>query len=142
MVDSLDKRLIELLEQDATVSSQVLANQLSLNSSTVRRRMQKLLRQGVIRIFARPEPSKIGLPLIALIAFDVDHEHLSSVIEMLNSRPEVKWLAATSGRFDLIAMVYSASTDELYTFIEKEIGKTEGIKNTETFICLYVRKSM
>ena len=141
MIDSLDERLIKLLEQDAYRNSQVLAKQLSVTSSTVRRRMQKLIQQGTLRIIARPEPSKVGFPLRAIIAFDVAHEKVRPVMKMLASCPEIRWLAATSGRFDLMALVWSTSTDKLFEFIETEISTMEGVKNTETFICMHVEKS-
>ncbi|MFC2005738.1 Lrp/AsnC family transcriptional regulator [Chloroflexota bacterium] len=140
MVNLLDKRLIDLLTEDAHQSSEVLAKQLRVSSSTVRRRINKLLQQKVIRIIAKPDPGKIGLPLAAMIGFDVAHESLSSVIDELSKRPEVKWLSATSGRYDITALVWFPSTDELYNFMESEVAKLEGVRNTETFVCLHVKK--
>jgi len=49
MTGLLDERLIELLSQDARQSSQALANQLNVSSSTVRRRISKLVKRGVLR---------------------------------------------------------------------------------------------
>ncbi|MFC1986919.1 Lrp/AsnC family transcriptional regulator, partial [Chloroflexota bacterium] len=60
MLDSLDRRLIDLLQQDAHQPSKVLAKQLSVSSSTVRRRVKRLIQQGIIRIIAIPKPEKIG----------------------------------------------------------------------------------
>ncbi|MFC2005953.1 Lrp/AsnC family transcriptional regulator [Chloroflexota bacterium] len=140
MVNLLDKRLVDLLAEDAHQSSEVLAKQLRVSSSTVRRKINKLLQQKVIRIIAKPDPSKIGLPLAAMISFNVAHESLNLVIKALSKRPEVKFLAATSGRFDLIATLWFSSTDELYNFMESEVAKLEGVRNTETFVCLHVAK--
>lgn len=140
MIDSLDEQLINLLVRDARQSSKVLAEQLCVSSSTIRRRVNKLIQQGVLRIVALPEPGKVGFSLRVIIAFNVAHEKLNAIMEALNSRSEVKALNATSGRFDIIAYMWFHSTDELFDFMENEIGKLEGIKNTETFICLHVRK--
>ena len=139
-IDSLDEKLINLLMQDAHKSSEVLAKQLDVSSSTVRRRLKKLVKSGIINIIAIPEPSTIGLPLEAIIAFDVDHESLNSTIEILKKQPQVRWVAATSGRFDIMVYAWFSSTDNLYYFIESEIGGLEGLKSTETFICLHVAK--
>ncbi len=141
MSDSITERLINLLEKDARQNSEALAKQLSVSSSTIRRRVNKLIEQGIIRIVARTEPSKIGLPLRAIIAFNVDHSKINPLMQKLSSRSEVKWVFAVSGQFDFIAMTWFPSTDELFNFIERDIGKLEGVKRTETFICLHVEKA-
>ncbi len=141
MVDSLDRELISLLEQDANQTSEKLAEQLSVSPSTVRRRIQELLKRGVIRIVAIPEPKQVGFPLIAVIAFQISRENASSFIKTLGSREEVKFLGATTGRFDAIALMWFASTEQLHEFLEEDVGKIEGLKATETFICLHVEKS-
>ena len=141
MVDQFDKELISLLEQDARQTSDKLAKQLSASPSTVRRRMSELLKHGVVRIVAIPEPKKIGFPLIAIVAFQVLHEKLDSFTKMLGSRKDVKCLYVTSGRFDAIALMWFSSTEQLYEFMEREVSKLEGIKATETFICLHTEKS-
>ncbi len=141
MIDSLDVQLISLLEKDANQTSEKLAEQLSVSPSTVRRRMKDLIRRGAIHIIAIPEPKQIGLPVIAVIAFQVSHENINSFLKALGSRKDVKCLYATSGRFDAIALMWFSSTEQLFEFIEKDIVKLEGVKTTETFICLHIEKS-
>ncbi len=139
-IDSFDEQLINLLMQDASKSSEVLAKQLNVHSSTIRRRIQRLVEQKRIRIIALPEPKDVGLHLEAVIALDVTHDKLNFALEVLSKYPQVRWLAATSGRFDIMTYVWFHSTDELYKFVETEIGSLEGLKNSETFICLHVAK--
>ena len=141
MVDLLDKELISLLEQDANQTSEKLAEQLAVSPSTVRRRVSELIKRGVVRIVAIPDPRQIDLPLIVVVAFQISHEKANSFFKTLGSRKDVKCLYATSGRFDAIALMWFSSTEQLYEFMEKEVGKIEGIKSTETFVCLHVEKT-
>lgn len=141
MVDQVDKELISLLEQDARQSSEKLAEQLSASPSTVRRRMSELLKRGTIRIVAIPEPKLIGAPLVVIVAFQMLHEKLNSVVKTLGSRKDVKCLYVTSGQFDAIALMWFSSTEQLYDFMEREIPNIEGVKATETFVCLHAEKS-
>ncbi len=141
MHDMLDSQLISLLMNDASRTSEELATQLNASSSTIRRRKEGLINQGTIRIVGIPEPTKIGMNIIAIIAFNVSHDHLNSVMDILKSRKDVKCLYATSGRYDLIAHMWFPSTEELYKFMEEAVAKIEGIRNTETFICMRVVKS-
>ena len=141
MVDSRDEKIINILIKDARQSSQKIARRLGINSSTVRRRINRLVQNGVLRIVAVPDPVALGYELRAVIAFDVSHEKLNSVIEVLASQPEIKWAAATTGRFDVIALGWFTSAEALYEFMEKKISKLKGIRDSETFICLNIKKS-
>ena len=125
---------------DASKSSEMLAKQLNVHSSTVRRRIKKLVEEKKIHIIARPEPSNVGLLMEAIVALDVVHDKLNAALEELSKCPEVIWLAATSGRFDIMAYVWFNSTNKLYNFVETKVGSLKGLKNSETFICLNVVK--
>ena len=132
--------MIDMLMQDARRSSAVLGKELNVSSSTVRRRMKRLVEKGVANIIAVPEPSKVGLMVEAIIAMDVSHERVDAILQELRQFTQVRWVAATSGRFDVMAYVWLDSTEDLYRFIENEVGKLEGIIKSETFICLHVEK--
>ncbi len=140
LIDSLDLQLISLLEKDAHQSSSNLGKQLGLSSSGIRRRVSRLIKEGVVRITTTVDPVKVGFPLETMMTFDVAHGKLDSVVNLLGSKPEIRWLSATSGRFDVIALAWFHSTDHLYDFMRREIGEFEGIRNVETFICLHVQK--
>jgi len=141
MIDLLAKELISLLERDANQTSEKLAKQLSVSPSTIRRRINTLIKHGVMRIVAIPEPKQIGLPLIAIVAFQVSHEKTDSFLQMLSGKENVKCLYVTSGRFDAIALMWFSSTEQLFEFMEKGVASLEGVKATETFICLHAEKS-
>jgi DNA-binding Lrp family transcriptional regulator len=136
MVDSLDQKLINLLMNNSRQSSKVLAQQLGVDQSTVRRRTNKLIRNGVLFFSVFPNPDVLGFPVRAVLALDVASGKVSSVIEALGSREETKWISSTSGRYDIILIVWFHSNEEIYDFIEGVVGKLEGIRNAEVFICL------
>jgi len=60
-IDLTDQQLIRLLAEDARQTSEALAKQLGVNPSTVRHGLQKLTKDGVIRIVAHPKPKRIEL---------------------------------------------------------------------------------
>ena len=140
MYDRLDERLINLLGQDARQSSEALAKQLDVSAATIRRRLKKLVKSGIIRTVAVVDPDKSGFPLTAIIAFDVAHDKLQSTAQMLSEKPEIKWVSTTTGRFDIIALARFQSTDQLSDFLQREVSTIEGLRDTETFICLHVNR--
>ncbi len=140
MIDSLDERLIALLEKNASQASRLLAKELGVDSSTVRRRVKKLIEEGVIHIAAIPDPDKIGSHFVAIVAFDIAPENVEAVLDFLASQPQVRWLSATAGRFDAMAIVWFPSSNDYYHFIQQKLAQLEGIRNIEAFICLHQKK--
>ena len=75
-----------------------------------------------------------------MIAFNVVPGKLKSATESLAARHEVKWLTSTAGQYDILALARFRSTDEASDFLEAELASIEGIKSSETFFCLSVKK--
>jgi Lrp/AsnC family transcriptional regulator for asnA, asnC and gidA len=139
MVDELDHKLIKLLVENAKKSCQLMAKELNTSPSTIRRRYLNLVNQGIIKIVARVDPSKIGIETIGTLGLNIDHARLEDVLETLNARDDIRLITVTSGRYNVIAVAWATSTDNLYKII-LEISKLDGVKNFETFISLHNHK--
>ena len=48
--------------------------------------------------------------------------------------PEVIVLSEVTGRFDMLVSVNAFTLEELHKVVIEQIGKIEGIQNTETFV--------
>jgi len=139
-MDSLDEKLVRVLGADARQNVDVIAKQFKVSPSTIRRRIAGLIRSGILRIIGVVDPDKVGYPLCAVVALNTSRKHLNSIVDMLASRPEVKWLAVTSGQYDIIAIVFFPSFEELSGFVRGELDTLGGISESKTFICMEVKK--
>jgi len=133
-IDTIDEQLVELLQRDARQSSKVLAKQLHVSPTTIRRRIRTLIENGTIRIVAAADPGKLGLNLSAFIALNVDKNDLDSVIKGLFILKPVTDIWITTGRFDIIIRVRVASVDELSGLLRNEITNISGIRRREILI--------
>ena len=140
MLDSIDKQLILLMGQNARQSSETLAKQLNLSAATVRRRVNRLIKNDLLRIVGIADPAEFGFSLGVVINLDGEQNKSESGMEWLINRTEVKWAATTTGRFDIIVVAGFRSTEHLSDFLTKELTSLEGIRDTETLISLDVRK--
>ena len=140
MQDSIDERIVRLLGQDARQNSKALAKQLNLSAATVRRRLRKLIQSESLRIIGAVDPTRFGLPLAVVITLDVSNDKLESAIEVLANQPEIKWVSSTTGRFDIIALARFPSMDSLSDVLTRHLTQMEGVRSSETFVCLDVRK--
>ena len=140
MTDSIDEQIVRLLGQDARQNSETLAKRLNLSSATIRRRLKKLFRSDSLRIVGVVDPARFGLPLAVVITLDVSNDKLESAVELLANRPEIEWVSSTTGRFDIVALGRFSSAGGLSEFLTNQLAQIEGVRNSETFICLDVSK--
>ena len=139
-MDELDYRLVKLLEQNAWQSSLKLAKALGTSSATVRRRLRRLTQKGLLRAVALADPSIAAPTLTAIIGLDIAHQDMAQVIKLLAGLPETMWCALATGRFDILVLAQFYSMGELDQFLQEKLATIEGIRDSETFVCLHVEK--
>ena len=139
-IDEVDNKLIKLLEQDAWQRAETLAKVLNISSATVRRRLRRLIQNGVLHAVAIADSGTVTPPLTVMIALDVAHQDLDYVTRTLTVLSEITWLATTTGQFDIILLAQFHSMEELNEFLLRKLTPTEGIKDSETFVCLHINK--
>jgi Lrp/AsnC family transcriptional regulator for asnA, asnC and gidA len=136
MLDSLDQKLINLLMSDSTQKTNVLAEKLGVNQSTVRRRINKLFNDESLFFSVLPNPDILGFSVRAILSLNVIPGKVNEVAKVLSSREEVKWIYPTSGRYDILLIVWFTSNESIFDFVENVIGKLDGVTECETSVCL------
>lgn len=139
-IDNLDEKLISMLRENARQSSEKVAKKLKVSATTVRRRMKKLTKSGAVIVTTMVDPGKVGLVVPSVIGVDVELGAIETVVDVLVKMQEVKWVTTTTGRFDLLMGANFHSTTELSDFMQKKLAGIKGLKDTEIFICLEMKK--
>lgn len=140
VMDELDRRLIIELAKDARQNSAELSSKLGVSETTVRRRIQHLQERGIITFTVIPNPAKLGYSIIAIIALEVDLGSIDAVSESLAIYPNVRYVSLCTGNHDLFIGVWFHSSGELTQFVKDYLAKIPGIRKSETFVILDVRK--
>lgn len=140
MIDELDRKLMQKLQENGKQSYVDLANILGVVEGTIRRRVDNLLRKNLIRIVALPNLHLLGYSFICIMGLQVKMVDLKKVAKNLAMKPNICYLAFVTGRYDLMAIIMTRSPKELSHFIEKEISAIPSILRTETFVNLDVIK--
>lgn len=141
-MDELDHKLLALLRGDARRSIASLSSELDASRATIRARLDRLLRSGVITGFTivMRDPSQHNqVRAIALIA--VEGKGVQKVMRRMHGFPEVRRLHSTNGRWDIVAELV---TDTLPAFdgLLSRIREIDGIAATETSILLSSSKDL
>lgn len=140
VLDEFDREIIRLLQKDGRMPFLTIANQLGLAEGTVRRRVAKLLDEGLMRVVGMANPFKVGLNIVAIVGLKVDRGKIENIAQKLSALTEVRYVALSTGNYDLVIEVVVASNDELLTFLVDTLSRIAGINNTGTSIVLKVAK--
>jgi len=140
VMDELGHRLIAELAKDARQSSAELARKLDVSETTVRRRIQHLEEQNVITFTAILNPAKLGYSIIAIIALEVDLGSIDKISESLALCPNVRYVSLCTGNHDIFIGTWFRSSSELTQFVKDYLARVPGIRKSETFVILDVKK--
>lgn len=139
MTDTIDQKLLTLLRADAREPVAVLARKLDLARSTVQERIDRLEKQGVIAGYTIREGSEhTARQISAHVMISVNPKMAPSVTSDLKKIPEVRFLAAISGTFDLMAEVAADTTARIDAILDT-IGHLKGVEKTMSSIILSVK---
>lgn len=137
---SFDGSLISLLYKDARQSIKSLAAQLGSHPSSVRRRLLQLNRAGKLRVTAVVDINRVGPRLIAIAGLKVINSKSAEIQRQLADFPFTRFVAGTTGIYDIIVVSLFNSFKELSTFVEGDLARISGILASETMLCLDIAK--
>jgi Lrp/AsnC family transcriptional regulator for asnA, asnC and gidA len=140
-LDDVSKRIIEQLQEDGRRPYATIGKAVGLSEAAVRQRVQRLVDTGVMQIVAVTDPMQVGFSRQAMIGIRVEGD-LSAVADQLVETPEVEYVVITAGSFDLLIEVVCEDDDHLLDLLSNRIRALPGVKSTETFVYLKLRKQL
>ena len=139
-MDELDRKIIQILQDNGRASNARIARDVGVSEGTVRRRLKTLVQDSIIKVVALPDPEVLGYDTEALVGIQVDPDKIDEVAKLLVGLKESSWVSVTTGSFDIFCWVTLPSSEELGNFLKAEVGTIPGVRRTETFVSLSVRK--
>lgn len=129
-LDSVDWRILEELQDDATLANRTLAERVGLAPSSCLQRVRRLREQGVITgSHINVDPAATGLPLEAVVSINVrphTREVVDSFRRFVMAQPETRSLLHVSGQADFLVHVAVADSTHLQEFlVDKLASRTE-----------------
>jgi Lrp/AsnC family transcriptional regulator for asnA, asnC and gidA len=138
-LDDADKALVELLQQDGRLPYTRLAARVGLSEAAVRQRVQRLIENKVVQIVAVTDPLTLGFRRQAMVGVKIEGD-IIAVADALTLISEVDYVVCTSGSFDLLFELVCEDDDHLLTLLNEQVRTIPGVRSTETFMYLRLRK--
>ncbi len=139
LLDDVGKAIVEQLQQDGRRSYATIARAVGLSEAAVRQRVGRLQDAGVIQVVAVTDPLQLGFRRQAMVGVRVDGE-IAGVADALAQMAEVDYVVITAGSFDVLVEAVCEDDDHLLDLVSRRIRKLPGVRSTETFVYLKLRK--
>ena len=136
-LDDLDCRLLEILQRDAALTNNELAEKVHVSAPTCLRRVRRLREAGLIeRQVALVDPVRLGMGVTAIveITLDVQTVDRQDAFEALVAREEaVTQCYRVSPGPDFILVVQLRDLDDYHAFAHRLFTAHANVRNVRTF---------
>ena len=139
-LDAVDLRIIALLQENGRYSNIEMARIIGCSEPTVRKRLEKLVTDGILKVTAVLNPRKTGYNADIVMGIRTKPGKMLEVGEQLARMNEVVYVGYVSGRYDIIAEFLYRNHSELLTFLTECLASFEDIVSTESFHVLHTAK--
>ena len=136
-LDPADLRVLELLQQDASLSNQELAARAHVSPATCLRRVRRLVEAGVIeRRVALLSPEKLGAGLTAIVEITLDRqgaEHLAAFEQKVLAESAVQQCYRVSPGPDFVLVLQVPDMPAYQALVLRLFTQDANVRNVKAF---------
>ncbi|MET0940194.1 MAG: Lrp/AsnC family transcriptional regulator [Mesorhizobium sp.] len=144
-LDKFDRRILNLLQEDASRSTAEIAELVGMSQSPCWRRIQRLKDEGYItRQVAIIDRRKVGFTaqVFALVKLTMHgRQNLDEFAETIRKYPEVIECHVLMGAFDFLIRVVAADVDAYQAFFFEKLSRLPGVQEVNSVFSLSEIKS-
>jgi|CXWL01.1.fsa_nt_gi Lrp/AsnC family transcriptional regulator len=135
-LDALDRRILAIIQDDATLPLQTIGERVGLSSNPCWRRIRRLEAEGVIeRRVALVDPMKLGLGLTAFVSIRTDKhsaDWLKSFAKAVASIPEIVECHRMSGDIDYLLKIVVEDIAHYDRVYKRLVSLAEGLSDVSS----------
>ncbi len=139
LLDSVNKAIVEELQQDGRRTYGSIAEAVGLSEAAVRQRVQKLREAGIVQIVAVTDPLQVGFRSQAMVGIRVDGD-VRVVAERLAGVDKIDYVVMCAGSFDILVELVCEDEDAVIELLNGVIRNVPGVRDIETFMYLKLIK--
>ena len=119
LLDAVNRRILALLVEDARMSTSELARRVGMSAPSVRERVARLERAGVIRGYRLDvDPAALGLPIAAWVRVRPGPGQLPKIADLARRTPQVSECHRVTGEDCFLLKVHGPSIEELESVLD------------------------
>jgi len=146
VIDDKDRKLLDLLQENARLSNAELAEAVGLTASSVHERVKKLERQGIIKGYvAVLDAEKLGKPLVAFVRLTVQTHpqdgQKNGLLELCKSEPDIMECHNVAGEDCFVLKVRAEGPKKLERLLSAIRGSTETNRSVTNIVLSTYKES-
>lgn len=131
-MDVIDLKILEELKSDSRISFNEISKNVGKTEATVRRRVKKLIDDGVIKKFTIDYNIDSKPKTLATVKIEPDFKEIKNILKELREIEEITDIWRLSGECGLLIKVEISSIEQFNPLIEEKISQIKGVKIMET----------
>ena len=139
-IDSWDRHILAVLQEDSALSMAELAERVGLSQSPCWRRVQRLRAEGIIRAeVALVDRGKVGLKtqIFAQVKLSAQgRQHLDEFSEAIRRFPEVLECWVLMGPVDFLLRIVAPDVESYERFFFERLSRVPGIQEITSTVAL------
>ena len=143
-MDRIDRKLLNLLQRDASRTNVDLADEVGLSPSSCLRRTQRLRKSGVIdRIVAILNPSRAGRTIKALVTVELKlhgEQHMRRFLDIAVAEEAVSQAYSVTGETDVVLMLRLRDMDEYVPLCDRLFSDNNNVARFFTMVVMRTAK--
>jgi Lrp/AsnC family leucine-responsive transcriptional regulator len=137
VLDATDRRLLDLLQEDCSLTNLELARRAHVSAATCLRRIKRLVDTGVVeRRIAILSTEAIGYGLTAILEVTLDQQ-TAEILDGFEARvaddPEVQQCYRVSSGPDFILVVHVRDMPAYHAFVHRVLTAQANVRNVRSF---------
>lgn len=133
-LDDIDNAILNILVKDSRTPYTTIARKVGLSEAGVRKRIDRLVKMGVIKRFTIEISRPAVVKAITLITADTSTD-TSEVSRALRGVNGVEKVYEVTGIYDVVAIISSSNISEVNKCID-ELRRVRGVRSTNTMMVL------
>lgn len=125
--DNLDYQIIQELHRDARVAASEIARKTGANERTIRKRIERLVSGGAVRLTAILDPAAFGYLTAADIFLEIVPDLEPAILDRLMSMPEVTYVALGQGTSEISIEARFKDNEGLREFLARTLPGIPGV---------------
>ncbi|WP_100641739.1 Lrp/AsnC family transcriptional regulator [Alteromonas facilis] len=139
-LDATDKRILDILQKDASISVSEIAERVNMSQPPCWRRIKRLEENGIIeRRVALVNRKKLGLNVIIYVEIKLSangRQHVGEFEEQIRNFPEVTECYVMLGRIDFLLRVVTQDVESYEQFFRTYLSQVPGVQEINSMAAL------
>lgn len=144
LIDSHDRKLLALVQQDADLTMEALADQVGLSPSAVQRRLKRLKTEKVIAsTVAVVDPGKVGKPTFFIVALEIERERpelIARLRQWIQAEPQIQSCYYVTGTADFMLVMSAPDVEAYDALMNRLVADNPNVRRFTTNVVLSTTK--